>query len=228
MRRPLRPTPAPATKPIHILLADDHWSVRAGLHALLDHQADLRVVGEAATGEEAVKQTRALKPDVVLMDLVMPGIGGLEAVRRIAALHAGTKILVLSGYLQEDRLLDVLAAGASGFVTKGSPVENLTEAIRTVAENQVFLDSSAARVLVEHQKQPRANGKGALNRLSAREREVLALTAEGHSSSEIGTLLSLSPKSVDTYRARIMDKLGLKHRSELVRFALRAGLLKFE
>jgi len=104
--------PALAPKPIHILLADDHWVVRAGLHALLDRQANLRVVGEAATGEEAVKQTRALKPDVVLMDLVMPGIGGLEAVRRIAALHVGAKILVLSGYLQEDRLLDVLAAGA--------------------------------------------------------------------------------------------------------------------
>jgi two-component system response regulator NreC len=215
-------------KPINILLADDHWVVRAGLHALLDRQANLRVVGEAATGEEAVKQARALKPDVVLMDLVMPGIGGLEAVRRIAALHAGAKILVLSGYLQEDRLLDVLAAGASGFVSKGSPAENLTRAIRTVAQNEVFLDPSAAKVLVEHQKEPRAKGKGALYRLSAREREVLTLTAEGHSSTEIGKLMSLSPKTVDTYRARIMDKLGLEHRAELVRFALRAGLLRPE
>ncbi len=228
MRRSLRPASAPAPKPIHILLADDHWVVRAGLHALLDSDANLRVVGEAATGEEAVKQTRALKPDVVLMDLVMPGIGGLEAVRRIAALHGGTKILVLSGYLQEDRLLDVLAAGASGFVHKGSPAENLTRAIRTVAQNGVFLDPSAAKVLVEHQKQPRAKGIGAVARLSVREREVLGLTAEGHTSTEIGKLLRLSPKSVDTYRARVMDKLGLKHRSELVRFALRAGLLKIE
>ena len=225
MRRALRPK---APKPIHILLADDHWAVRAGLHALLDRQANLHVVGEAATGEDAVKQARALKPDVVLMDLVMPGIGGLEAMRRIAALHAGTKILVLSAYLQEDRLRDVLAAGASGFVSKGSTAENLTRAIRTVAQNEVFLDPSAARVLVEHQKQPRARGKGALHRLSAREREVLALTAEGHSSSEIGALLHLSSKTVDTYRARIMDKLGLRHRSELVRFALRAGLLRPE
>lgn len=228
MRRSLRPAPAPVPKPIYILLADDHWAVRAGLHALLDRQANLRVVGEVTTGEEAVKQTRALKPDVVLMDLVMPGIGGLEAMRRIAALHAGTKVLVFSGYLQEDRLLDMLAAGASGFVNKGSPAEYLTRAIRTVAQNEVFLDPSAARVLVEHQKQPRAKGKGALNRLSVREREVLGLTAEGHSSTEIGKLLRLSPKSVDTYRARVMDKLGLKHRSELVRFALRAGLLKIE
>ena len=227
MRRSLRPkqASAPAPKPIHILLADDHWAVRAGLHALLDREANLRVVGEAATGEEAIKQARALKPDVVLMDLVMPGIGGLEAVRRIAALHAGTKVLVLSGYLQEDRLLDALAAGAKGFVSKGSPAENLTRAIRAVAHNEVFLDPSAAKVLLEHEQEPRAKGKGAVNRLSMREREVLSLTAEGHTSTEIGKLLHLSPKSVDTYRARVMDKLGLKHRSELVRFALRAGLL---
>jgi two-component system response regulator NreC len=225
VRRALR---SKAPKRINILVADDHWAVRAGLHALLDRQANVRVVGEAATGEEAVKQARALKPDVVLMDLVMPGIGGLEAMRRIAALHAGTKILVLTAYLQEDRLLDALAAGASGFVNKVSPAENLTRAIRTVAQNEVFLDPSAAKILVEHQQQPRVKGKGALYRLSAREREVLALTAEGHSSAEIGQLMSLSPKTVDTYRARIMDKLGLEHRAELVRFALRAGLLKVE
>ena len=229
MRRPPRPAPAPVPKPIHILLADDHWVVRAGLRAVLDGQANVRVVGEAATGDEAVDQARALKPDVVLMDLLMPGLGGLDAVRRIAALHAGTKILVLSAYLQEDLLLDALEAGASGFVTKESAAENLTRAIRTVAQNEVFLDSSAARVLVEHQKVPHANDvKGALARLSVREREVLALTAGGHTSTEIGKLLRLSPKTVDTYRARIMDKLGLKHRSELVRFALRAGLLKIE
>ena len=225
MRRTLRPN---APKPINILLADDHWAVRAGLHALLDRQPNFHVVGEAATGEDAVRQARALKPDIVLMDLVMPGIGGLEAMRRIAALHAGTKILVLSAYLQEDRLLDALEAGASGFVNKGSPAENLMRAIRTVAQNEIFLDPSAARVLVEHQKQPRAKGKGALNRLSAREREVLALTAAGNSSTEIGKLMDLSPKTVDTYRARIMDKLGLEHRAELVHFALRAGLLRAE
>ena len=162
------------------------------------------------------------------LDRLQFRVAGFPDAEGIAALHAGTKILVLSAYLQEDRLLDVLAAGASGFVSKGSPVENLTRAIRSVAQNEVFLDPSAARVLVEHEKQPRAKGKGALNRLSMREREVLKLTAEGHSSSEIGALLHLSSKTVDTYRARIMSKLGLTHRSELVRFALRSGVLKIE
>jgi two-component system response regulator NreC len=113
-------------------------------------------------------------------------------------------------------------------VNKGSSAENLMRAIRTVAQDDVFLDPSAARVLVEHQKRPRTKGTGAVKRLSAREREVLALTAEGYSSTEIGRKLRLSPKTIDTYRARIMDKLSLTHRSELVRFALRAGLLKIE
>ena len=216
-------------QPIQILLADDHWVVRAGLRTVLDSQPNLRVVGEATTGEEAVEKTSTLKPDVVIMDLLMPGIGGLEALRRIAALPGRTKILVLSVHLQEDTLLEVLEAGGAGFVTKSATAENLTQAIRAVAQDEVFLDPSAARVLIDHYKEPHTTeAKGALTRLSAREREVLALTAEGHSATEIAKLLRLSPKTVDTYRARIMDKLGLKHRSELVRFALRAGLLKVE
>ena len=233
-RRPPPTAPAPVPNPIQILLADDHWVVRAGLRAFLDGQSNLRVVGEAATGEEAVEKTRSLKPDVVLMDLVMPGIGGLEAVRRIAGLKRGTKVLVLSAHLEEAVLLQVLEAGGSGFVTKTSTHESLTRAIRTVVQNEIFLDPSAAKVLVDHYKDARPKqGKGTaakdtLGRLSAREREVLALTAEGHSSTEVAKFLRLSPKTVDTYRARIMGKLGLKHRSELVRFALRAGLLKVE
>lgn len=216
-------------QPIQILLADDHWVVRAGLRTALDAQPNVRVVGEATTGEEAVDKARTLKPDIVLMDLLMPGIGGLEALRRIAALPGGTKVLVLSVHLQEDTLLEVLEAGGSGFVTKSATAEHLTQAIRAVAQNEVFLDPSAARLLVKHYKEPHTTqAKSTVARLSAREREVLALTAEGHSATEIAKLLRLSSKTVDTYRARIMDKLGLKHRSELVRFALRAGLLKSE
>jgi len=155
-------------------------------------------------------------------------------VRRIAGLKRGTKVLVLSAHLEEAVLLQVLEAGGSGFVTKTSTHESLTRAISTVVQNEIFLDPSAAKVLVDHYKDAHSKeGKGTgakdtLGRLSAREREVLALTAEGHSSTEVAKLLRVSPKTVDTYRARIMGKLGLKHRSELVRFALRAGLLKVE
>jgi two-component system response regulator NreC len=215
--------------PIQILLADDHWVVRAGLRAVLDRQPHLRVVGEATTGEEAIDKARSLKPDIVLMDLLMPGIGGLEALRRIAALPGNTKILVLSVHLQEDTLLEVLDAGGNGFVTKFATVEELTQAIRTVAQDEVFLDPRAARVLVDHYKEPHTKpAQGTLAGLSGRERQVVALTAAGHSSTEIAKQLRLSPKTVDTYRARMMDKLGLKHRADLVRFALRVGLLKVE
>jgi DNA-binding NarL/FixJ family response regulator len=229
VRRHSPPASAPVPQPIEILLADDHWVVRAGLRTVLGGQPDLHVVGEVGSGEEAVERTRTLKPDVVLMDLLMPGIGGLEALRRIAALHGPTKVLVLSMHLQEDTLLAVLKAGGSGFVTKSAAAENLTQAIRAVARNEVFLDPNAARVLVDHHTEPHTTeAKAALARLSVREREVLALTAAGHSATEIAKLLRLSSKTVDTYRARIMDKVRLKHRAELVRFALRVGLLKVE
>src|SRR5439155_13357260 len=178
------------------------------------------------TGEEAVEKTRTLKPDVVILDLLMPGMGGVEAVRRIAGIAGGTKILVLSAHLEEGILLQVLEAGGSGFVTKTSAQENLTRAIRTVADNEIFLDPSAAKMLVAHYKEagPKGargtHGKGTLERLSVREREVLALAAEGYSATEIGKRLRVSSKTVDTYRARIMVKLGVKHRSQLIRFAL--------
>lgn len=234
MRRPPPAAPAPVPKPIQILVVDDHWVVRAGLRTLLDGQPNLHVVGEAGTGEEAVEKTRTLKPDVVILDLLMPGMGGVEAVRRIAGIAGGTKILVLSAHLEEGILLQVLEAGGSGFVTKMSAQENLTRAIRTVADNEIFLDPSAAKMLVAHYKEagPKGargtHGKGTLERLSAREREVLALTAEGYSATEIGKRLRVSSKTVDTYRARIMVKLGVKHRSQLIRFALHTGLLKVE
>jgi len=221
-------------KPIQILVVDDHWVVRAGLRTLLDGQPNLHVVGEAGTGEEAVEKTRTLKPDVVILDLLMPGMGGVEAVRRIAGVAGGTKVLILSAHLEEGILLQVLEAGGSGFVAKTSAQENLTRAIRTVADNEIFLDPSAAKMLVAHYKEagPKGargtHGKGTLERLSAREREVLALTAEGYSATEIGKRLRVSSKTVDTYRARIMVKLGVKHRSQLIRFALHTGLLKVE
>jgi two-component system response regulator NreC len=214
-------------EPIRILLADDHAVLRAGLKALLEAEGDMTVVGEAGTGEAAIERVQALRPDVVVMDLSMPGVGGLEATRRIAALVPETKVLVLTVHAEQEYLLPVLEAGGSGYVTKTSADEDLIEAIRTVARGDVFLYPSAARLLLQGYKaaDPAAE-PSPLERLSEREREVLGFTAEGYSSAEIGGRLFISPKTVDTYRSRIMEKLGLHHRSELVRFALRTGLLK--
>lgn len=229
MRKPPTAAPAPVPTPIQILLVDDHAVVRAGLRALLDPEPNMRVIGEAATGEEALEKARRLKPDVVVMDLLMPGISGVEAIRHIARETRDTKILVLTAHPEEGTLLEVLDAGGCGYVAKTSTYEDLARAIRLVMQGEVFLDPGATKLLVRHHQaaHPHESG-GALGRLSAREREVLVLTAEGHSATEIGRQLRLSPKTVDTYRARIMEKLRLTHRAELVRFALRTGLLKPE
>jgi two-component system response regulator NreC len=214
---------------VRILLADDHAVLRAGLRALLESAADLEVVGEAGTGEEAVERARELRPDVVVMDLSMPGIGGLEATRRIAALGQGTRVLVLTVHAEEEYLLPVLEAGGSGYVMKTSADVDLIRAIRAVARDEVFLYPTATKLLLQRYRTGSAEReKDPLEVLSDREREVLQLTAEGFSSSEIGKRLFISPKTVDTYRSRIMEKLRLHHRSELVRFALRTGLLKAE
>jgi len=215
--------------PIRILLADDHVVLRAGLRALLDAEEDMVVVGEAGTGEEAIDAVERLNPDVVVMDLSMPGMGGLEATRRIAALGKDTRVLVLTMHAEEEYLLAVLEAGGMGYVKKTSADEDLTNAIRTVARGEVFLYPSAAKLLLQgFRVRGEPSEPDPLAQLSEREREVLLYTAEGYSSSEIGEKLFISPKTVDTYRSRIMEKLKLTHRSELVRFALKTGLLKSE
>lgn len=208
-----------------ILLADDHTMFRAGIKALLESERGFRVVGEASTGDDAVDRARELKPDVVVMDLSMPGSGGLEATRRIRALGLDTKILVLTVHAEEEYLVPVVDAGASGYLTKTSADTDLVEALRVVARGEVYLPPRATTLLLQRYRAEDEDSTG-LHSLSAREQEVLALTAEGFSSTEIGKRLFISPKTVDTYRGRIMQKLGLNHRSELVRFALRVGLLK--
>jgi two-component system response regulator NreC len=209
-----------------ILLVDDHAMFRAGIRALLEAEGRLVVVGEASSGDEAVDRVRELKPDVVVMDLSMPGSNGLEATRRIAALELDTKVLVLTVHAEEEYLVPVVEAGASGYLTKTSADNDLIEAIKVVARGEVYLPPKATTLLLQRYKASESDDTAGLHDLSTREQEVLALTAEGYSSREIGKKLFISPKTVDTYRSRIMDKLGLNHRSELVRFALRVGLLK--
>lgn len=211
---------------IRVLLVDDHARMRAGVRALLEADG-MAVVGEAETGEEGVRMARVLVPDVVLMDLSMPGCGGLEATRSIAALGRGIRILVLTVHAEHEYLLPVLEAGGSGYVTKTSADTELISAVRTVAAGDVFLYPRAVRVLLDglHVPVRTAGAEAPLEVLSGREREVLTLTAEGYTAAEIGDRLRISSKTVDTYRQRVMDKLNLRHRSELVHFALRQGLL---
>ncbi len=210
---------------IRILLADDHALFRSGLRALLETEEDFEVVGEAGSGAEAVQRALELRPDIVLMDLAMPEMNGLEATRRISALDIGVHVLVLTVHAEEEYLVPVVESGGSGYLTKASADRDLVDALRTVARGEVYLPAQATTLLLRQVRQADANGPS-LAELSPREREVLALTAEGFSSSEIGKRLFISPKTVDTYRSRIMEKLGLNHRSELVRFALKVGLLR--
>jgi DNA-binding NarL/FixJ family response regulator len=212
---------------IRVLLVDDHAVLRSGLAALLSLESDMDVVGQVGTGEEAIQRIPALRPQVVVMDLDMPGMGGLEATRQIVEMGLPVKVLVLTSHEEERSLLAVLEAGGSGYVNKTKAEQDLIEAIRTVSRDEVFLYPSATRLLLLGYRKAEERGEASpVEELSEREREVLALTAEGFSSSEVGKKLFLSPKTVDTYRARIMKKLGLGHRSDLVRFALRHGLLR--
>ncbi len=214
------------TTRISVVLADDHGIVRAGLRALLQTQSDMTVVAEAEDGPGAIRAAQEHEPTVLVADLSMPG-GGLEAIREITALQLRSRVLVLTVHAEERYLLPVLEAGGSGYVRKSSAHTDLLNAIRTVARGEVFLDPAATKTLL----------RGYLGRvktgdeldlgevLSDREREVVKLTAEGYTAQQAADILSLSPKTVETYRHRAMQKLGLANRAELVKYALRAGLL---
>lgn len=209
---------------LRVILADDHAVVRAGLAALINAEPDMEVVGEAADGRQAVAMARELRPDVVVMDLTMPVMSGLEATRQIAREDGAPGILVLTMHDDPHYLYSVLEAGGSGYVLKSSADTDLMTGIRTVAAGGAFLTPSATRHLlrdyVEGQRET-----GGHDRLSDRETEVLQLTAAGYTSQDIARKLHLSPKTVDTYRQRVMEKLDLHHRADLVRYALRRGLL---
>lgn len=224
----------PPNKPIRILLADDHPIFRAGLRALLESQPDLEVVGEAGDGAEALARARELLPDIILLDISMPEVDGLETLRRMQAGNVPGRALVLTMHAENEYLLQVLESGGYGYVLKQGVDTDLFTAIRRVAAGDVFLYPSATKLLLSrYRDQKRAleensDSSASDDGLSDREREVLALTAQGYSSQEIGEQLALSAKTVETYRTRVMRKLNLRHRSDLVRYALRAGLLQTE
>ena len=220
--------PAGTDKRTSILLADDHAIFRAGLRSLLDAQSDMQVIGEAGDGAQAVRLVRELQPDIVLLDLSMPGMDGLTALKRMHDEHLPSKALILTMHAENEYLFQVLESGGYGYVLKQAVDTDLFEAIRTVARGDVFLYPSATTLLLSRYLDERKSGgeDGQDGGLSEREREVLVLTAEGYSSQEIGDQLALSAKTVETYRTRVMRKLNLHHRSDLVQYALRAGLLR--
>ncbi|HEY3365227.1 MAG TPA: response regulator transcription factor [Symbiobacteriaceae bacterium] len=215
--------------PIRILLADDHALFRSGLAALLSAHADFAVVGEAADGFEAVRQAVSLRPDVVLMDIGMPGIGGVEATREIRRQAPSTRILALTQHDDEGYLRQMLKAGAGGYLVKKAADMELYGAVRAVARGELYLHPSMTRLLVEEVVfRPAAADSAKAEQLSERERETLRLLALGHTNREVAERLFVSVKTAETYKARIAEKLGLQRRSDLVRYARSLGLLSEE
>ncbi len=211
---------------IRVLIADDHAVVRDGLCYLLEAQPDLSVVGDAANGREAVARTIQLKPDVVLMDISMPELNGIDATAQIVEAVPEARVIILSMQGTAEHVFRALQAGAQGYLLKDSAGKVVVEAVRAVHGGNRYFGNEITSTLVTDYLQHRQDGseKSPLERLSGREREILQLVVEGKSSAEIGQILSLSPKTIETYRSRLMAKLGLKDLPSLVKFAVQHGL----
>lgn len=210
---------------IRILLADDHGVVRQGLRKLFEAQKDFEVVGEAADGLEAVELTGRLAPDVVVMDVWMPRLSGVEATRRIVRSGAPTRVLILSMHKARSYVEEVLRAGASGYVLKDTPASEVMTAIRAVKQGECYLSPAITQQVVDALTHPGDLESSPLASLTDREREVLQLIAEGLSSKEIAAQIGVSLKTVEAHRANLMEKLGIHKVSSLVRFAIREGLV---
>ncbi len=212
---------------IKILVVDDHAIMRDGIRALLGLHDDIEVVGEASEGKEAIKKTQELAPEVVIMDIAMPGMDGLEATRRIRKKSPEVKVLVLTQHDNREYILSAIKAGAAGYVPKRALGSDLVSAIRAVYRGDSFLYPSAAAALIEDYRQ-QAEGEDSYDRLTAREREILKLIAEGHTSREIADILFISLKTVLSHRTKIMEKLDLHNRTELIKYAIRRGLVSMD
>jgi DNA-binding NarL/FixJ family response regulator len=216
-----------ATTAITILLADDHCILRDGLRSLLRAEPDFRVVAEAADGREAVRLAAELSPDVVVMDLTMAEMDGIAATRELATREKPPRVLVLTMHAEEEYLLPVLEAGAAGYLVKSVADRELIEAVRTVARGDLYVSPSAGRVLARgiRKKDEHSELRARYDKLTDREQAVLRLVAAGFTAPEIGEQLFISPKTVDTYKQRVNEKLGLQHRNDYVTVALKLGLL---
>ncbi len=212
---------------IRVLVVDDHTIVRDGISALLSLAGDIEVVGEATNGNEALEKVSALHPDVVLMDIAMPIMGGLEATRRISKEFPKTKVLVVTQHDDKEYVFPVLESGASGLISKAGASSELASGIRSVYKGDSFLSPSVARLLVENF-QNTAGGRSKqdpYNTLTGREREILKLLAEGYSTQKIAEMLVITPKTVEGHKTNLMAKLGIHNRIDLVKYALRKGII---
>lgn len=213
---------------IRVLLVDDHAVVRAGLKAVLGAAPDVDVVGEASDGAIALDLVTRLTPDVVVMDLTMEEMDGIATTRALLERESPPKVLVLTMHAEEEYLIPVLEAGASGYLMKSAADRQLLDAVRTVARGDMYVSPNAARVLARgvRQKDENSELRMRFERLTEREQAVLRLVAAGYSAPEIGERLFISPKTVDTYKQRVNEKLGLTHRADYVQVALKLGLLQ--
>jgi DNA-binding NarL/FixJ family response regulator len=210
---------------IRIVIADDHALLREGIRALLSRENDLEVVGEAADGREAIARCRTLKPDVVLMDIAMPGLGGLEASLEIRKECPETRVLVLTQYEDREYVARFLKAGAAGYVLKRTAGSELASAIRSVQRGGLVLDPQVAREALRESEPAADAGGGPYESLTDREKQVLKLVAEGKSNKEVAELLGISVKTAMSHREHVMEKLGLHNRTDLIRFAIKAGVI---
>ncbi len=210
-----------------ILLVDDHQLLREGLRGLLDRLEGFSVIGEAGDGRSGVQLARELKPDLVIMDVSMPELNGIEATRQVTTELPGTRVLALSMHVAKAQVLEALRAGAAGYVVKLGSFSEVEQAVRQVAAGQRYLSPSVAGLVMEEAVSP-SGGGNAFAVLTAREREILQLVAEGKSSKEIAVTLDISVRTVDVHRKHVMDKLNLKSVAELTRYALREGLVSDE
>ena len=214
---------------IRVLLVDDHTILREGLRRLLEAEPDIVVVGEGGDGQEAIQQVERLKPDVVLMDLAMPRLNGLEATRSILKDFPEVRVLVLTMYDNEEYVSQILQAGASGYVLKRAAATELVLAIRAVHQGEAFLYPSVTKMLIaEYLARAREGEEDRAGTLTQREREVLQLISEGHTTRDIAQLLSVSVKTVQAHRSHIMEKLNLHDRLELLRYALKKGIVHLD
>ncbi|MCY3942232.1 MAG: response regulator transcription factor [Gemmatimonadetes bacterium] len=213
---------------VRVLLVEDHKVVRAGLRALLEATERVDVVGEASSGEEAVNKARTLEPDIVIMDLAMPGMDGVEATRNIMALDLETRILVLTVHDEDEFLLPAMEAGAAGYLNKSVADTDLMGALEAIMRGHSYLPRRAAALMARRKTRDASDREPGPEVLSARERTAIELYARGFSASEAAKEMFLSPKTVEGYIARAKSKLGLKTRRDIVRFALESGLLRAE